>query len=218
MVIIVSGKQGSGKTTTTERLVEHYDGHHIKFADPLYSVHEAMWDVLEGYGVPREKKSGDFLQYLGTEFGRKRDANMWVNIAKYRIKQILEQDPHAVIVVDDCRFENEFSALDEFNPIKVRLECDRDVRKGRADAWRDNEFHTSETALDAISADGQFDLYFDTEEQDIDTVVASIQAAVQDIETFGDMQRSPTTFTHLTNKYFDKGFKKLEDGRNVGTW
>lgn len=272
MVIIMSGKQGSGKTTMTKLLVDGHQGHHIKFADPLYEMQEVVWDallksknlnasewkwaliagdmadavkgVLLKYGVneetldqnykrlfdyfhdtfkrtpwhPREKKSGDMLQWLGTEYGRAIDQDIWVNIAKYRIATLLQQDENATVIVDDCRFENEFYALDQFNPLKVRLECDRDVRKSRADAWRDNEFHTSETALDAISSEGSFDLYFDTAEQPVDVVLAEIESAMQDIGIFGELQTSPTTFTHVSNKYFDKGFKQLDDGRNVGTW
>jgi hypothetical protein len=175
MVIVISAKQGGGKSTLAKAIIDKYNGQVVKFADPLYEMHEAIWNVLEPYGVPREKKSGDFLQWVGTEFGRKRDQDIWVNIAKRRIAKIMQSNPNAVVIIDDCRFENEFYALDEFEPLKIRLECDRDVRKVRADSWRDNENHPSETSLDAIAASGSFDLYFDTQNNSVDNILNVIE-------------------------------------------
>ena len=87
MVILISAKIGGGKTTLTNLLLKKYPQYkYMKFADTLYEVHERMWDVLEKYGVPRETKSRDFLQFLGTEFGRKRDPNMWVNCVRNKVK------------------------------------------------------------------------------------------------------------------------------------
>lgn len=171
VVILISGKMGSGKTTQTKKFIDRLGASYIKFADPLYECHDAIWDVLEKYGVTREKKSGDLLQYLGTEFGRKRDENLWVNIARKRADDFLAEG-RKLLVLDDCRFENEFNAFPE--ALKVRIECSRDVRKERADSWRENENHPSEIGLDNYAAQGKFDLYYDSEKMTSDEIFQDI--------------------------------------------
>ena len=69
---------------------------------------------------------------------------------------------HLVILVDDCRFMNEFSAFNDQNVLAVRLECPDEVRQRRAENWRPNTQHISETDLDAASAAGIFDQKFYT--------------------------------------------------------
>ena len=69
-----------------------------------------------------------------------------MNAAKYRAGMIQSQDPAMMIIIDDARFKNEIDGFPE--AFKIRLRCSRDVRKERADAWRDTEDHISETDLD----------------------------------------------------------------------
>lgn len=164
-MFVISAKQGGGKTTLANLLKTQFTEAKIcKFADPLYRIHDAVWDVVGEYGVlPREKKSGDLLQMLG-DFGRCRDQNVWVKCTQNWVRFQIAMGAR-YLINDDTRFENEFLAFDDMPELmvhKIRLECDRDIRKARCDAWRENENHISETALDRWAAEGKFDLYYDS--------------------------------------------------------
>lgn len=179
MIVLISGKQGSGKTTLTQHIHDKYVCQTIKFADPVYDCHNAVWEVLSAYGVPRERKSGDLLQYIGTDFGRKRDENIWVNIARRRADRIVAGN--MPVILDDCRFRNELAAFPD--AYKIRLVCDRDLRKARCDSWRDTEFHASETDLDGT--EDQFDLVIDTGVTSLEKMLVIVDAKLH--------ERFPTT-------------------------
>src|SRR5579871_2201221 len=166
--IMLSGKQGSGKTTTAKKIMEWADKNNyafaaVKFAGTLYEMHDAIKRIAHSKGIPMPEKDGGLLQWLGTEWGRNGyGENVWVNATKNEVNNLVknykEFDVNALIVIDDCRFPNELEAFSHF--LTVRLSADRDARKGRADAWRDNEHHASETALDEY--DNKFDLILNT--------------------------------------------------------
>lgn len=182
--IELSGRQGSGKTTTSNLLKDWAEKngvkfYGVKFADTLYAMHDAVRTVALERGIDMPKKDGKLLQLLGTEWGRANyGENIWVNSAKATIEGILNEEklteeafkkhtfdtapvsePKIMIVIDDCRFPNELEAFKK-DFLTVRLTADRDARKGRADSWRDAENHQSETALDGMEE--QFDLLLDT--------------------------------------------------------
>jgi hypothetical protein len=125
------------------------------------------------------KKEGPLLQYLGTEFGRNGyGVNVWVDILKKKLAPYMEPGPTKLLIsIDDCRFENEFDAFPE--ALRVRLECPEEIRKVRADSWRDNSNHPSEVGLDAYADAGKFDMYFDTEFDSVnhcrDLILAQLQ-------------------------------------------
>jgi len=158
LIVMLSGKQGSGKTTTAEALKEHWQSQGIpvlnyKFAQPLYEMHNVIYMVAKDYGIepPPAGVDKDLLQVLGTEWGRnKRGKNIWVRCAQRKIDKMTEQMRAAgqfhIVIIDDLRFKNELSDMGE--AVKVRIECPRDVRFKRCSTWRDNETHASETDLD----------------------------------------------------------------------
>lgn len=169
-IVMLSGKQGSGKTTISEALKVRakqlgydYVGS-MKFADTLYELHEYLLNKMEGLtGQPRVKKDGPLLQMLGTEWGRKTFGdNVWVNILKNKVLKFDGGQSKRLIIVDDCRFENEFDAFPE--ALRVRLDCPEHERKIRCSAWRDNVNHPSETGLDEYANKKIFDLYLYTGE------------------------------------------------------
>jgi dephospho-CoA kinase len=173
-VVIISGKQGSGKTTTMKELerLARGSGYGLvytwNFADPLYKMHEYILNFMERMtGTKRVDKDGVLLQLLGTEWGRKQiDQNVWVNIMKRRIEELEAIDSDKarhLIIIGDCRFENELDFVPE--ALTVRLICDESVRKARAHAWRENTRHPSETGLDQFEIDGKFDLFIETDHE-----------------------------------------------------
>lgn len=157
-IVLISGKQGSGKSTLANGIQAYWLGRamgvceHFCFAEPLYDMHNLCLNYLrKEAGIDRGNKDGVLLQLLGTEWGRKTvDENIWVNIMKHRIRTLESENRHnPLVVVSDCRFQNELDAFPQ--ALKVRLECDRDIRKGRAHSWRDSENHQSETDLDGAA-------------------------------------------------------------------
>ena len=157
--LLISGKQGSGKSKTADALEsllksKGFEVVRYKFAQPLYEMHDMVLAYMaeEGFEVP--VKDGLLLQLLGTDWGRKVfGPYVWVKCASFeyqRIRRIVHdsknQKPH-VMLIDDLRFKTELEGFRE-DGFTVRLEADRDVRKSRADSWRDNETHQSEVDLD----------------------------------------------------------------------
>lgn len=195
--VLISGKQGSGKSTTKDVLkaaltARGYRVYDYKFAGPLYRMHDAVLGVLKELGIPNiPTKDGRLLQLLGTEWGRQTHGeNIWVNCAQGAFK-FAEADlkensdkERGVFLIDDLRFKNEFSAFGEAG-LKFRLEADRDSRKGRTESWRETDTHQSETDLDDCLE--SFDEVFNTGAGGIpcDQVVTAIVEAIDDFLTLG---------------------------------
>lgn len=171
-IVLISGKQGSGKTTLQKALQDEwrsrgYASHVLNFADVIYSMHYAVLNILNQYWPDRKiVKDGPLLQLLGTDWGRKTiDDNIWVKILKHKLSTF-SPSSRSLIIVGDCRFKNE---LDGIEALKIRLECDRESRKKRCEAWRENEQHPSEIDLDDyVHIPGKFDLIFNTGTQSVE--------------------------------------------------
>ncbi len=138
-------------------------------------MHDSIRAIARVNGIDvSSKKDGELLQYLGTEWGRKKfGKNVWVNCIQTKINGWIEylerpdtqEIKKCMFVISDCRFENEFDGFPD--ALRVRLQCRREVRMKRCTYWRENDTHLSETSLDRYSIDEKFDLYLDTEKADI---------------------------------------------------
>lgn len=171
-IVQISGPQGSGKTTLSDVLMDYLSKRgfivkQFKYADTIYQMHNAVLKILEEKGIKRDiVKDGNLLQLLGTDWGRETiDNDIWVKcclneIREFYLKLSAPSQVKFVAIIDDTRFENEFNA----NPdsLRVRLKCDRDIRKKRCSFWRENENHPSETGLDRYEELGYFDKIYDT--------------------------------------------------------
>ncbi len=171
-IVLLSGKQGSGKSTTSAALDtmaaasgKFYFIFHLKFAGPLYVLQDLVLNKMEQFtGKPRVRKDGTLLQLLGTEWGRKNyGEDVWVNALKAQIEETVKgyRPDKTLVIVDDCRFKNEFDAFP--GALRVRLNAKEEVRKARADAWREDTLHPSEMGLDIYDLEGKFDLYLQTD-------------------------------------------------------
>ncbi len=159
IIILITGAQGSGKSTLAQNLLNTLQQKHsveiMKFAAVLYEMHHAIRGILGRYNSDLAVSGetfigidGPLLQVLGTEWGRKtRGEDFWVNIMKQRVAKI----NHDYLIIDDVRFENELTAFDGTHRVfKIRLAAPEAVRKERAQKWRENTTHLSETGLDHI--------------------------------------------------------------------
>lgn len=134
----------------------------MKFADPLYAAYHAVYEALGEFGVKKpDKIDGTLLQVLGTDWGRSTlDPDIWVHLLQDRIRRTL-QIPRAVVIIDDVRFPNEAECWDPNESCLVRLVAPESVRRLRAEKWRTNTAHPSETALELYT---DWDVVFDTTE------------------------------------------------------
>lgn len=188
-VIMISGKMGSGKSSTSRELEKRFlfrgfKVKTIKFADIIYEMHDAVGAIAKKYNIFFPKKNGTLLQLLGTEVFRSQDPDVWAKALKDRI---LSDEDHDTFIVDDLRFKNEFRAfdnIDNLNVIKIRLECPEEIRKERAEGWRENTTHISETDLDTYVKD--FDLVIFTDNYDLNQAVQRIMNYIDVHESLGD--------------------------------
>lgn len=182
-VLMFTGLQGSGKTTTAARVTQElwslgYKAVRFKFADVLYQMHDAVRDVLKRYAIDELKgPDGTLLQLLGTEWGRKtRGEDIWVRVLRAVVTDYWISNPDGIVIIDDCRFENEYKMFfgeQSVQVIHVRLKAPRETRKLRAEKWRDNETHISETALDGMG-DDWFSVVADTSLESVGSVARRI--------------------------------------------
>lgn len=80
-----------------------------------------------------------------------------------------------VILVEDMRFKNEFDAFNNTpDVLRIRLHCEREIRKQRASMWRETDTHPSEIDLDEYAEQGLFDMYFNTGIMGVDEITQSV--------------------------------------------
>lgn len=119
-IIVLFGHQQVGKSTTARSLADVHDYRRVSFADPLYAMVGALLGITpeEARKLPKEEpipgldgKTLRFtLQTLGTEWGREMiSSSLWLNTARRTINRLTRAGSD--VVVDDCRFEDEYRML-----------------------------------------------------------------------------------------------------------
>jgi len=134
--IAFHGKMGAGKDTAVDYLIETYGGTRITFAEPIYDILHYAQKVC-GFNKEKDRK---FLQFIGTEWGREKDNDIWVKLCVEKSKKI-----EGNIYNNDCRFENELDALRDagFTCIKINRSNSFKNRVGNGSLS-----HISEKGLD----------------------------------------------------------------------
>lgn len=186
LTILISGKQGSGKTTLAESLCNSINvvmnernirAQHHSFAQPLYKMHHLVLEQMSLLGFETPTKDGKLLQLLGTEWGRATyGEDVWVKAAKNKIAKTMEYASKLdgfIAVISDCRFKSELFGFPD--ALTVRLECPAEIRRERIEktpgqSWREDESHPSETELD----DAEFDLTYQTDTVATPTIVGNL--------------------------------------------
>jgi chloramphenicol 3-O-phosphotransferase len=177
-IIVLSGKQGAGKSTLARKIIElssnKEDFHVHRVIDLLYALQGACRSVVKSFGfeVDESVKDGDLLQLMG-DWVRKRFGDNAMPQAC--LKKILEYPQNHVVIIEDLRMRAEFDTFARGSEcVSVRLNCPEEVRKKRAESWRENTIHKTEVDLDQYDTDGKFDLYFNTDTQSTEEIARSI--------------------------------------------
>ncbi len=189
MIILVSGKKGSGKSTLTSALRDFWGNRgtacwKYSLAEPLSEMAKAVYLVGGHYGItpPEGGKDSDLMQALGDTWGNQKDPLIWVNAAKHRMSMITDRWEELgffyIALLERVCHPVQFDAWPD--ALTIRLECDRDIRKARAVHWPADEHHASETALDAYAAEGRFDLVLDSGKHTVDELVQVVNVHVKE--------------------------------------
>lgn len=122
----------TGKDEACKYLSEKYGGTTLAFSDPLYNILYYAQRVCN-FPLQKDRK---FLQWVGTDWGRHNDENVW---AKILVNKIDRYSRNTNIYVSDLRFKNEMKLLKKEGFVCVRL--DRNIGKLK---------HISEDSLDSF--------------------------------------------------------------------
>lgn len=132
-------KMGVGKDEACSYLSNKYDGEKISFASPIYDI-QTYAQLRCGFSNEKDRQ---FLQYVGTEWARKKDPDVWIRLA------INDSPKEGNVFLSDLRFQNEFYALKKegWHCVKIdRSFSDIEKRKGTGSVS-----HESETSLDSLN-------------------------------------------------------------------
>ncbi len=117
------GKMCSGKTTLSN-FIQNYlkNKYNIHFERQSFAgkVYELCYDL---FNMDRHQKDRKLLQTVGTLM-RSIDENVWVN---YTIRQCQNKN----IIVEDCRYLNEYESLKENGFVFIKINIDPEFQKER---------------------------------------------------------------------------------------
>ncbi len=140
IIIGISGKMGTGKSTVTKLLTESLEEvnvQKISHSAPMYKLQDLIYKEL---GLTLEgEKDRDLLIALGM-WGRTKSTNFWLEQVA---KTIMESDKN-IFICDDVRFENEADFFTKYGTL-IRIEGEQ--RGANVDHSRSQD--ASECALDS---------------------------------------------------------------------
>lgn len=138
-IIVLSGKQFSGKDTFAKFLLEFLtDFKRIGLGDAIkieYGKQKGL--TFEEIEANKSQYRADLIA-LG-DWGRAQDPDYW-------LKRIIEQDDN--VIVPDLRMPHELKVFKEHNAIAIRVEAPRENRSLRGELVKEND--PTETLLDSV--------------------------------------------------------------------
>lgn len=186
ILISLSGKKQSGKSTVANYLTSRHGYTELSFAYPLKEIIGKQLfglddNQLYGNGAVKEQKipqwgrsPREILQIVGTDLFRKNfDPDFWVKIMMKKIRDIRSKDSKARIVISDCRFPNEAYAVQSLGGYCIHIEKQHQVN---------NDEHESERALDHF----KFDSVFSVPAGDLDSLYRLVDNYLNDLKGESD--------------------------------
>lgn len=144
LIVTISGKARNGKDTISKMLKELMKD---KKKSIVFHYADAVKMCAERYynwDGQKDIKGRTLLQKVGTEFGREKNQNVWVEIAMLLFETVLSD--FDVIFIPDCRFPNEIELIRSCGYDVISIKVIRDnFDNGLTDEQKN---HISETALD----------------------------------------------------------------------
>jgi hypothetical protein len=206
------GPKHSGKTTAAEYLVNELGYNKIALADPLKNNAVSMINTFNReHGLPeidrafldahKDEVFVPFLQWLGTEYGRKflRTPERWINV--FLNESYASTFP---VVCDDIRFPNEADTLRENGFLIVKLVRDEGERQEsllRSGVPSDVHAHASETELEKIVPD--IIVYTDTGVRKLCAAVLWCTSLQTRVAEFYDKQSRQPYFVYTGEQLHD---------------
>lgn len=148
LVILVSGKAGSGKNVVAEKLVAKLTDIPSMtvlpygFADPIKYIAKAYL----GWDEEKDERGRRLLQKIGAD-GREYDQDIWVKHFLNQLDKRAEMFPFNFAVISDWRFPNEYAFLLK-NPL-IDVVTVRVFGRGGLDG--ENALDISENSLPEVS-------------------------------------------------------------------
>lgn len=131
LLIGLSGKAGSGKSTAAEYLSQFHGYHQVAFAGALKEIVATALRFTAGqlHGGRKEEIDSRWgvsprwcLQWLGTEVLRAKWPDIWIRHLRQDILDFLSINGQQPIVVTDVRFRDEAEALKDMGAVLWRIE------------------------------------------------------------------------------------------------
>lgn len=168
--IAFGGKMGSGKTTIIKYLINKYGGYGLNFSDALYDI---LYYSQERCGIIKQKDR-KFLQWVGTEWGKNINPNLWINITLTECNKLEYEN----IYIGDVRYYDELKAVKENNFITIRIDRNiNNIDKNRCGTGSIS--HSSETELDKI--DNSEWNYIIKNDETIDVLYKSVDNIINEL-------------------------------------
>lgn len=184
-IILLSGKQGSGKTTLMNMLSYTLSNTlgmktmttHV--ANGVYKVADTIYDALLR---PQNERAKDrkLLQTIAEYYKTKYGEQLWIDQILKDVIRFFEVEGNNYVCIDGIRFPYEIEAVRNigsskgYRVIVINLTCSEEVRRSRCTAYG-NDIHISEIALDDYK---EFDAVYNTE---IDNLIDCITKIVCNI-------------------------------------
>lgn len=141
MIVAFTGKSGSGKTTIARATMRRLCSAGISaavmsFATPIKKIAKECF----GWDGKKDERGRRLLQVIGTEAGRLYNPNIWVDDLFRKTEEVIAISRKFVVLIDDCRFDNESTAVLSRGGDVIRL-------IGRGGVTGEMNNHSSEVGL-----------------------------------------------------------------------
>lgn len=132
---------------TSKVSTQTYQPKLIKFAQPLYDIQDFAYQRINKSNTLKDRK---LLQFLGTDWGRQIDENLWVDLWRqearshmFKVSNLTSQ----IVITDDLRFDNEAKQVLDLGGRVINVECDETSRRERSPSTFSGSNHSSESGI-----------------------------------------------------------------------